>query len=196
MRPLSTRSSRIAGLLAVILGAVAFMAMPGIAAAQHHGAHARQHHRHHGRHAAHSSSIQAVQESGGTITSYDASTGKLTIALAEGESVTGLVTEETEINCEGTGQSGDDGQQGPEPGDDNGGAQGQQSGGGDSGGAWWGDSEGKMGEDPMEGTCGTESLTPGTAVGSAELQLEGGKLVFEEIDLGTGTGTTGTGCDS
>ena len=39
-------------------------------------------------------------ENAGTITSFDATTGKLTIALFNGDSVSGLVTESTRIKCE------------------------------------------------------------------------------------------------
>jgi hypothetical protein len=137
MRRLNTRAPRIAGLLALMLGAVALLAVTGIAAAkdrgaddngghhaaddngQHHGRH-HDHGRHHGRH--------FKMREAGTISSFDASTGKLTIALLDGGTVTGLVTEGTEIKCEGVDDRRarrDHGGRGEaEPGDDHGGHRG------------------------------------------------------------------------
>jgi hypothetical protein len=73
------------------------------------------------------------QENGGTIASFDSETGKLTLSLFGGETLTGMVTEATRIKCEdehfagvsarsGEPEPGDDhGGHGEEPGDDNGG---------------------------------------------------------------------------
>jgi hypothetical protein len=87
------------------------------------------------------------EDNAGTIASFDAETGKLTINLFGGETVSGLVNEETEIKCEdhsgasasseGSGseeeaESGDDnGGEEVEPGDDNGG---EEEAGDDNGG--------------------------------------------------------------
>jgi hypothetical protein len=184
MRRLNTRAPRIAGLLALMLGAVALLAVTGIAAAkdrgaddngghhaaddngQHHGRH-HDHGRHHGRH--------FKMREAGTISSFDASTGKLTIALLDGGTVTGLVTEGTEIKCEGVDDRRarrDHGGRGEaEPGDDHGG---QNESGDDNGG-----------EAPAgEATCGVESLVTNAVVGEAELRIEGGTTVFKEIELG------------
>jgi hypothetical protein len=193
MRLLKTRTTRIVG-PALALAAVAVLALSGVATAKDHGGHARD--RHHHRHG-HRHQLMAMQEAG-TISSFDATTGKLTITLTEGESVTGLVTEATEIKCpapeEGVAQrrdggsepGDDDGEQGEEPGDDDG---------GDSGQAWSGDQSGDEGgsegcdhHEPGQG-CTTESLTVGAVVGAAELRLEGGKAVFTEIDLGPVSGS-------
>jgi hypothetical protein len=185
MRRLDTRAPRIAGLLALVLGAVALLAVSGVAAAKDRngndngGHHGRDHHgRHH---------HQFEMKESGTISSFDASTGKLTIALLDGGTVTGLVTDNTEIKCEGVDnrgpgnggqvEPGDDhgGRGEPEPGDDNGG---QNEPGDDHGGEVIGKGE------PGEATCSTASLVPGAIVGEAELRLEGGSAVFEEIELG------------
>ncbi len=195
MRSLNRRAPRIAGLLALALGAVALLAVSGVAVAKDHGqddngGHHGRHHdhgRHHHRHF-------EMRESG-TITSFDASTGKLTIALLDSGTVTGLVTESTEIKCEGVDDrldrrdhggdnsgpgSGDDNGGHFEPGDDNGG-RGEPEPGDDHGG-----------ETPPVGTpapegeasCSVASLVSGAVVGDAELRLEGGSAVFEEIELG------------
>lgn len=194
MRRLNTRARRIAGLLALALGAVAMLAVTGIAAAKDHGrddngGHHGRHH-HHGHH-----HRQFEMREAGTISAFDASTGKLTIALLEGGTVTGLVTEGTEIKCEGVDDrrarrehGGDNSGSGSgsgqaEPGDDNGG-RGEPEPGDDHGGQNEpGDDNG--GEAPEgEANCGTESLVTGAVVGDAELRLEGGTAVFEEIELG------------
>jgi hypothetical protein len=169
MRRLNTRAPRFAGLLALMLGAVALLAVSGVAAAKDHGhddngLHNGRHH-HHGRH--HDRHFEMREA--GTVSTFDASTGKLTIALLDGGTVTGLVTEGTEVKCEGVDDRltrRDHGGRGePEPGDDTGGEVG--------GGAPEG-----------EATCTTASLVPGTVVGDAELHLEGGSAFFEEIELG------------
>ncbi len=120
------------------------------------------------------------EENAGKIESFDTETGKLTIDLFGGETLSGLVTEETEIKCEhssssvsasdsslGEDNSGDeqgqDGQENEEePGDDNGG---DNSGPGSS------------------SNCTTADLTPGAIVQQAELQIESGTATFEEVEL-------------
>ena len=166
MRRLNTRAPRIAGLLALALGAVALLAVSGVAVAKEHGNDDNGHHgRHHDHHGRHHNRLLEMREAG-TISSFDASTGKLTIALLEGGTVTGLVTEGTEIKCEG----GDDrltrrDHGGDSSGDDNGG-------------------ETAVGAPEGEASCSVASLVTGAIVGEAELRLEGGNAVFEEVELG------------
>lgn len=199
MRVLKTRSARIAA-QTLALAAVAVLALSGVATAKNHGHHGRDRHHHHHRHL-----LMATPEAG-KISSFDATTGKLTITLTEGETVTGLVTEDTEIKCpapeegvaqrrDGGSELGDDnGGQGEEPGDDNGGDEEEpgDDNGGDSGHAWSGDHSGEGCEDHESGqsSCTVASLTVGAVVGSAELRLEGGKAVFVEIDLGPAATST------
>jgi hypothetical protein len=194
--------------LVLALGAAALLALSGIAMAKDRGGDDNGHHgHHHGRHHHHNRDFQMREA--GTISSFDATTGKLTIALTGGESVTGLVTSSTEIKCEGIDDrrarrdhggdnsgpgSGDDNGGNFEPGDDNGGqfepgddngGRGEPEPGDDHGGQNEpGDDNG--GEAPLgEGTtCSTASLTPGEIVGEAELRLENGMAVFEEVELG------------
>lgn len=173
MRGLNTRAPRIAGLLALALGAVALLAVSGVAAAKDRGGDDNGHH--HGRHHHHRHRQFEMREAG-TISTFDAGTGKLTIALPGGGTVTGLVTEGTEIKCEGVddrldrrdhGGGDDQGGRGePEPGDDNGGE------------------TPPVGAPAGEASCSVASLVPGAFVGEAELHLEGGSAVFEEIELG------------
>jgi hypothetical protein len=172
--------------LVLALVAAALLALSGIAVAKdrHGDNHGRHDHRdHHGRHHGHNHDFPVGEA--GTISTFDATTGKLTVALNGGESVTGLVTEETRIKCEGVDDRlarRDHG--GSEPGDDNGG---QFEPGDDDGGDASGpgpSGEGEPAPAPGEASCTAASLTQGEIVGSAELRLEGGRAVFEEIELG------------
>jgi hypothetical protein len=168
--------------LVLALGAIALLALSGIAVAKdrHGDDHGR--HDHHGRH--HHNHEFQLRETG-AISSFDATTGKLTIALTGGESVSGLVTDGTRISCEGVDDrrdhGGGGGSRGPGDGDDNGG---HFEPGDDNGGqSEPGDDNG--GEAPVgEASCTVASLIPGAVVGEAELRLEGGMALFEEVELG------------
>ncbi len=213
MRGLDRRGPRFAGLLALALGAVAMLALAGGALAKDHhgddhGRHGDDHGHHgrhgddHGRHHHHHHRFFEMEEAG-TITSFDATTGKLTITLTGGEVVTGLVTAETRIECEGIddrfdrrdhGGGDDNGGGGPGPSDGSG-SGGSNGSGSTPGGpgpvvpgpAPEGEGEGMPGDGapaPGEGTCKVASLVPGAVVGEAELRLERGAAMFEEIELG------------
>ncbi|HMJ73220.1 MAG TPA: hypothetical protein VK471_07665 [Solirubrobacterales bacterium] len=128
------------------------------------------------------------EENAGTIASFDAATGKLAINLFGGDTVSGLVTAETEIKCEGgddssasasSGESepGDDhGDHGEEPGDDNGGDDNSGPGSSDSG-------PGNHGDDGEVTNCTTSDLIPGAVVQQAELELQNGAATFHEVEL-------------
>jgi cobalamin biosynthesis protein CobT len=127
------------------------------------------------------------EEHAGKIASFDTETGRLVIDLFGGDTVSGLVTEETEIECGGqkgasasSSDSGDeaagseDEQQGEEPGDDGG----QEESGDDEG-----DQE-EAGDDEGQGSnCSTADLEVGAVVHEAELQIEEGSAVFEKVEL-------------
>jgi hypothetical protein len=133
------------------------------------------------------------EENAGTISAFDTTTGKLTIALFGGESISGLVTPETELKCEGVDNSGsasvsrdqgssgsgdESGSQGEEePGDDNGGNSGPGS---SSSGPGSGDEEGNE----EEASCTTANLVAGAVVHEAELQVSNGVATFEKVELG------------
>lgn len=148
------------------------------------------------------------EENAGTVASFDEETGKLTIDLFGDESISGFVTEETEIKCEDNGgasvssdgaESGDeeagDGEGGSEgePGDDNdgeeqagddNGGQGEEEPGDDNGQEEEsGDDDGGDNPGPGNGNCTAADLTPGAVVQEAELKIEGGKAVFEKVEL-------------
>jgi hypothetical protein len=130
------------------------------------------------------------EENAGTIASFDPATGKLVITLFGGETASGLVTEQTEIQCEGVDNSGEASTSSgePEPGDDHGG-HGEESGddsGGEESGDDSGDSSGPGGSDDNGGeaaNCTIADLIPGAVVKEAELQLENGSATFEKVEL-------------
>lgn len=127
------------------------------------------------------------EEYAGKIASFDTETGRLTIGLFGGDTVSGLVTEETEIECDGPnqgasasdspndGEGSDDEQQGEEPGDDEGG---QEESGDDEG-----DQEEPGDEEGQGSNCTTADLEVGAVVHEAELQVEDGSAVFEKVEL-------------
>jgi hypothetical protein len=110
-------------------------------------------------------------ENAGTIASFDATSGKLTIILFGGDEISGLVTDQTRIKCEdehspdvtARARHGEE-----EPGDDNGG-HGGPSGHDDNG---------------TGANCTTSDLIVGATVDEAELELEHGGTTFDEVELG------------
>ncbi len=190
----STR--RLASLVAMALAAIAVLALPSMAAAKHH-----HHHRNHHRWEGHLRILDG-EEDAGKIQSFDPTTGKLVIALFTEETVSGIVTEATEIECghssasaSDMGPGGDEGEDGP--GDHEGGEEageddhsGPEEAGDDDSGEeeaedeHGGEGGGEHGEPGTgEGGCTTADLTEGAVVKEAELKLEGGTASFEKIEL-------------
>ncbi|HET7053697.1 MAG TPA: hypothetical protein VFI09_07265 [Solirubrobacterales bacterium] len=174
MNPHGNRT-RLAGILVAAAAALALVALPGIASAQH----------------GHDSLADA-----GTIQSFDPDSGVLTIDVTEGGSVSGLVTTRTHIHCDngrhegrhglrhhlrhgatasdrGPGRGGDDGE-----GEDNH-ADGDDPPGHDGTAA---------GEDPGHGdehgeSCGADDLAAGKTVKFADLVLVDGKAIWSTVVL-------------
>jgi hypothetical protein len=118
-------------------------------------------------------------ENAGTIDTFD--NGVLTISLFGGGSVSGQVTDRTEIECEGVDENEAEG------GDDHGGdaGAGRHEGGdnsGPSGNSGPGNGDDNDNEHENE-NCSTADLTSGTVVREAELKLGDGQAVFEEVEL-------------
>jgi hypothetical protein len=143
------------------------------------------------------------QEQAGTIASFDQETGRLVIDLFGNDTVAGLVTDQTEIKCDddggatvssegsGSGETGpgdDNGGEnevgddhGDEVGDDNGGEQrDDNSGPSDNSGPGH---EGDENDDHGDRLCTTAELVPGAVVEEAELEIENGQAIFDEVEL-------------
>lgn len=141
------------------------------------------------------------EENAGRIQSFDPASGRLVIGLFNEETVSGQVTEATEIECghgsasaSDAGSGGDEGEDSPgeheggeEAGDDD------HSGPGEAGDDEAGEEEpgdddaGEHGETPgpggEHGNCTTADLTVGAVVDEAELKIEGGVATFEKVEL-------------
>ncbi len=174
--------------LAIAMGLLATVgALAGIAVAKDGGHRVEKRHGHHHRHHHHQPS--------GTIQSFDAATGRLTIVLLDEETVSGLVTDRTRIKCEdenapdvtasrnqlrhGEEEPGDDrGDHGEEPGDDNGG-------GDNSGPGTPNSTSGPSGHDDngIGANCTTSDLIVGAVVTDAELEIEHGSATWDEVEL-------------
>ena len=182
--------------IAAALSALAIAALPVLAGAKDHGrddghGEHRGEHRHH-----HNHGVGEREENGGKITAFDATTGKLTIAFFDGDTVTARVDRSTKIKCEGR----DDRVRGVsrrDHGDDNGGSgSGHSEPGDDNGGRGE-----PSGDDPASRRvpsparpatttageygviCTAAALVPGAVVQEADLELEHGVLSFDEIEL-------------
>jgi hypothetical protein len=124
------------------------------------------------------------EENAGTIASFDSTTGRLTISLFGGDTISGLVTDATKIKCEdehaatashsGEGEEGDDrGEDGEEAGD-----------GGDHSGPGSPSSGPSDHDDEGAGAnCTAADLIEGAVVDEAELELEHGVASFDEVEL-------------
>jgi hypothetical protein len=135
--------------------------------------------------------VEDGDENAGTIQSFDPATGRLTIALFGGDTVAGLVTEETEIECpdhQATASDDDEGHAGDDDGesaDDSGENSSDDSGDHQSGPGSSNSGEDEQGDDESDHdrACTTAELTEGATVEEAELELRDGKAVFGEVEL-------------
>src|SRR5256885_8214187 len=105
--------------------------------------------------------IDDGDEQSGVIDSFDGTTGKLTVKLVNGDSLTGTVNGDTEIECEQAASTRHDG----ESGDDNSGPGSTNSGDDDGAENDQGDDNDDQGEN--EGNCGTDALQAQTIVKEA-----------------------------
>jgi hypothetical protein len=136
--------------------------------------------------------VDDAEENAGTVTSF--ANGELTITLFDGGTLTGKVTDETEIKCHDA--DADMARAAHDPGDDDEGD--------DDRGDWGDHDEGDdddgdddhgdrhdgdddrgdcRGHDDDGEECGTEALTAGRAVAEAELKITSEGRTWEEIEL-------------
>ncbi|MBV9605099.1 MAG: hypothetical protein JO027_08330 [Solirubrobacterales bacterium] len=182
----------------IVLSVVASCALIAVvpASALAHGGHGRHHHAHHAR-VHHRSFGGGDQGQGGTgqTQSQDAGTvqsftgGVLTIALNNGQTVSGQVTGDTEIACESTDTSNSSLRSHDSGGDNN-------SGGDDGGGNQGDDDQGQGDDDNANSACSSSDLTAGTVVHRAELGVSGAGAVWDRVVLVTqssqSTGSSGS----
>ena len=125
----------------------------------------------------------------GTITSFDASSGKLVIRLLNGDEVSGKVTSKTEIECEASDDDFDAkaSRRGEEDEDEDEGEDEDEDEGDDRHGGDEDKDHGGRGDDDdrdHDRDCGTEALTTGARVHEAELEISGSRgAVWREIEL-------------
>jgi hypothetical protein len=130
--------------------------------------------------------IEDGDENTGKVESFE--DGVLTISLFNGDTIKGAVTDDTEIECDddpfddrhGHDRGDDDGDHHGDHGDDD----------DDDGDGDHGDDDDAVaarhdGDDDDHGRedCGPEALVPGAKVLEAELDIEGGEAVWEEVEL-------------
>ena len=164
----------------IVLSVVACCAVIAIAPASAlaHGKHHKRHHaRVHHRTFGHdwglsgsSTPSTSSEQNAGTVQSFTG--GVLTIALNNGQMVSGDVTGDTEIECQASEMSSslrshDDGDRGGDNGNDQGDDQGQ-------------------GDDNNENAnCSSADLTPGTVVHEARLGISGAGATWDKVELVT-----------
>jgi len=182
-------------LMAVASSAVA-LAAPGVASAHHSKHHSSRHKRHGHAHlvkfgtfgtasgptsASGPTPTSPSTETAGTVTSFTG--GVLTITLKDGSTVSGKVTEQTELECQSatspTGTDGDDEGSGddsssPESGEHSSPVAHESS---DGGGGDDGDDGG------ASSSCTTAALVPGAVVGAAELKISAAGAVWDKVEL-------------
>jgi hypothetical protein len=127
------------------------------------------------------------EENAGTVTAF--ANGELTITLFDGGTLTGKVTDETEIECDvddTTARAAHD------PGDDDEGDDDEGDDGERDHGEWGDDDDDDRGDrgdrderdcDDDGDECGTEALTVGRAVEEAELKISSAGRIWTEIEL-------------
>jgi hypothetical protein len=179
-------------LFTIMASVAVFAFVPATAMARkhhrHHHHHARVHHRSHARlrrfghftapgSQGTPTTPPPTDQTAGTVTSFDSTTGQLVITLADGTTTeSGMVTSDTEIECQATG--GDDsmrldGDGGGSSGGDNG-DQGDDNG-NDNGDDDNGDDNGQ--------NCSSANLVPGAVVLGAELKIGSSGAVWDKIEL-------------
>ena len=119
--------------------------------------------------------IEDGDEHTGKVESFDGKT--LVISLFSGGTISGAVTDETEVECDS--DPGDDhGDDNDDQGDDNDDQ-------GDDARAASSSDDGDDDGDHGNEECGADALVPGAKVLEAELEISGGEAAWEEVELAT-----------
>jgi hypothetical protein len=129
--------------------------------------------------------VEDGDEGAGTIASFDSTTGRLVINAFSGDTISGTVTDDTEIECENddADQPDEDGEDGPNSGSGNDDDHGDDGPGDDEGDDGGGSGHGRRSQGDDDENCSVADLTTGTVVREAELELSSAGAVFEEIEL-------------
>jgi hypothetical protein len=167
-------------LLTVIACCAVIAVVPGAALA-HGGHHHHKRHHHHAHHATvrqfghdqNQGGVQSQDQNAGTVTSFTG--GVLTITLNNGQMVSGDVTTDTEIECEGM-ENDNSSLRSHDSHGDNGG--GDDNGDNDQG-------DDNNDNDENNAGCSSADLTPGTVVHEAELKLSSAGAVWNKVELVT-----------
>jgi hypothetical protein len=162
-------------------------------------AHGRHHSRHHARvhlrtfghdwsQSSNSGTGTSSDQNAGTVTSFTG--GVLTITLNSGQTVSGTVTGDTEIECEAADMSSslrshDEGPGGGGNGDDQ----------GDNGNDQGDDDQGQGDDNNQNASCSSTDLTPGTVVHEARLSLSGAGATWDKVELVTTSTSAGNNGD-
>ena len=132
--------------------------------------------------------INDADEQAGTIASFDAATGTLTVNLFGGGTLTGKVNDATRIECDDNNsmnkvvqRHGADDNSGPGNSSDDGPNHDQNDDHGDDGPNH--DQNDDHGDD--NANCGTNALTAGRKVKEAEISGDGTSTIFKKVELGS-----------
>ena len=124
--------------------------------------------------------VEDGDEGAGTIASFDATTGELVIDVFSGDTVTGTVNADTEIECENDDATEPD-DHGDDVGDDVGDDEGDDD--GERPGHERSSHDGSDDHGDDDANCTVDALVAGAIVREAELDLTADGLVYEEIEL-------------
>ncbi len=176
--------------LAASLAGALVMSSPALA--QAHGSHRRHHHHKHAHAQARvetfgptqtSTPAPPTEETAGKVASF--ANGVLTLTLNDGSSISGKVTEQTEIKCESAAPMAQESDFGGNGNDGNGneGNGGHSSRDDEHESSHAGENEQEDDGEGEVGPCGTSALETGAVVRRAELLIGAGGAVFTEIEL-------------
>ncbi len=167
-------------LLTVIAGCAVIAVVPAAALAhgRHHSHKRHHHHAHHARvrqfgHDSNQGTVQSQDQNAGTVTSFTG--GVLTITLNNGQMVSGDVTNDTEIECEGAENDHSSLRSHDRHGGDN---RGDDNGDNDQG-------DDDNDNDENNAACSSADVTTGTVVHEAELKLSSAGAVWKKVELMT-----------